>query len=657
MTDKPTDNSSNSSRDSSSDSSTERAANKTTDIISLDENCLSQNSLDQGFDAKAFLRKAPQSPGVYRMYNEAGDILYVGKAKILKNRLSSYFQKQGLSLKTKALVSRIHHIETTITHSETEALILEQNQIKTLKPPFNILLRDDKSYPYIYLASDKTFPSVGLKRVRSKGKVGQYFGPFPSSGSVKESLNLLEKLFKVRQCDESFFRNRSRPCLQHQINRCKAPCVGLVSQEEYAEDVSRLVMFLQGRSPELIRGLMDRMETHAEQLEFEKAAELRDLIGHLRHVQESQVAEHGTLDIDVIGMAEGPGVIAVSMLFVRKGRILGHKNYFPKLPLELSSEERLSAFIEQYYVGQLQSRDLPKEVVLPHELVNEEVVVDAVRELEGRTLRFASRVKSARQQWKKLADTNAQSALRTYLENKENVFHRMDALREMLRLEEMPKRMECFDISHSSGEKTVASCVVFNDQGPMKSDYRTFNIEGITGGDDYAAMRQALERRYRNVKEQPDKRPDIVFIDGGKGQLGLAVEVFNALNLHDIALIGVAKGVTRKPGFETLLIPNDEDGLTTINCASDNPGLHLIQQIRDEAHRFAITGHRNRRDKARRQSALEQIEGVGPKRRKELLKYFGSAQGVKQASVDEIAKVSGISVSLAEDIYAALHSA
>lgn len=608
------------------------------------------------FDAKAFLKKAPTGPGVYRMYNAAGEILYVGKAKVLKNRLSSYFQKQGLSIKTQALVGRIAQIETTITRTETEALILEQNQIKLLKPPFNILLRDDKSYPYIFLATDKNFPSVGLKRVRAKGKTGQYFGPFPSSGSVKESLKLLEKLFKVRQCDESFYRNRSRPCLQHQINRCKAPCVGLVSEEEYAEDVSRLVMFLQGKSPELIRELMDKMEAHAEQQQFEKAAELRDLIGHLRHVQESQVAESGNQDIDVLAMAEGPGTIAISMLFIRKGRILGHKNYFPKLPLDLNSQERLSAFVEQYYVGQHQSRDLPKEVVLPQPLLNEDTISEAVRKLEGKRLRFASRVKSVRQQWQKLADTNAQSALRTFLENKENVFHRMDALREMLALEDMPKRMECFDISHSSGEKTVASCVVFNDQGPLKSDYRTFNIEGITGGDDYAAMRQALQRRYRNVAQTPDKKPDIVFIDGGKGQLGLAVEVFNALNLHDIALIGVAKGVTRKPGFETLLIPNYDNSLDTINCTPDNPGLHLIQQIRDEAHRFAITGHRNRRDKARRQSALEQIEGVGPKRRKELLSYFGSAQGVKQASIDEIAKVSGISTALAEHIYAALHS-
>lgn len=590
------------------------------------------------------------------MYDAKGEILYVGKAKNLKNRLSSYFLKQGLSVKTRALVARIESIELTLTHSETEALILEQNQIKTLKPPFNILLRDDKSYPYIYLANQYTFPSLSLKRVRTRGKTGVYFGPFPSSGSVRESLGLLEKLFKVRQCSESYYRNRSRPCLQYQIKRCKAPCVGLVSEDEYAEDVKRVVMFLQGRSPELIRGLLDEMEGHAENLEFEKAAELRDLIGHLRHVQENQVAEAGILDIDVIGMAEGPGVVAICMLFIRKGRILGQKNYFPKLPLELDTQERLAAFVEQYYVGQNQSRDLPGEVILPHPLPNKSLIQDALKTLGCKQVRFANEVKATRTQWKKLALTNAENALKTYLENRENVFHRMDALRELLEMDEIPKRMECFDISHSHGEKTVGSCVVFNDQGPLKSDYRTFNIEGITAGDDYAAMRQVLERRYRKAKEQPEKCPDIVFIDGGKGQLGLAVEVFNALDLHDIALIGVAKGVTRKPGFETLLIPDDSGTLKTIQCASDHPGLHLIQQIRDEAHRFAITGHRNRRDKARRQSALENIEGVGPKRRKELLRYFGSAQGVRQASPEEISKVSGISAALAEHIYATLHS-
>ncbi len=608
-----------------------------------------------GFDSKNFLKRLATTSGVYRMLDDQGEVLYVGKARNLKNRVSSYFNKSGLSVKTRSLVTKIANIEVTLTNSETDALILEQNLIKSLKPPYNILLRDDKSYPYIYLASDKEFPSLSLKRVRSKGKTGQYFGPFPSSGSVRESLKLLEKIFKVRQCEESFYRNRSRPCLQYQIHRCKAPCVGLVSKEEYQQDVDDVVMFLQGKSPELLRKLIAKMELAAADLQFEKAAELRDQIEHLRHVQEDQAVESGSMDLDVVAMAAGPGVAAFSMLYVRKGRILGHKNYFPKLPLEASDEDKLAAFVEQYYVGQHESRDMPKEVILPLALPNETLINEALRTMQGSEVRFAHRVKLARAQWQKLAKTNVDNALATYLSNKENVFHRMEALSQLLGLEEHPKRMECFDISHSSGEKTVASCVVFNEAGPNKSDYRRFNIEGIEPGDDYAAMRQVLSRRYRNLKDNPEKWPDIIFIDGGKGQLNLAIEVMNALNLPELRLVGIAKGVTRKPGFETLLIPNKNGGLNTVSCSADNPGLHLIQQIRDESHRFAITGHRNRRDKARSQSALEQIDGVGPKRRRDLLRYFGSVQNIKKASIDEIAKVSGISSALAEHIYLVLH--
>jgi len=590
------------------------------------------------------------------MFGFDQEILYVGKAKNLKKRVSSYFAKQGLSLKTAALVKRIASIEVTLTNSETEALILEQNLIKSLKPPYNILLRDDKSYPYIYLASDKDYPSLSLKRVRSKGKAGRYFGPFPSSGSVRESLKLLEKIFKVRQCEESFFKHRSRPCLQYQIKRCKAPCVDLVGQEEYAQDVQNVVLFLQGKSPELIRKLMSEMDLAASALDFEKAAELRDQIDHLRHVQESQSAESGVLDLDVVALETGPGAVVVSMLYIRKGRILGHKNFFPKLSLDLSKQEMLVAFVEQYYVGQNATRDIPKEVVLSEALLNESVICDAIQSVQHKGIKFSHKVKQVRAQWLKLAVTNAENALSTYLANKETVFHKLDALSKLLELESRPKRMECFDISHSSGEKTVGSCVVFNEDGPVKSDYRTFNVEGIEGGDDYAAMRQVLSRRYRNLKENPQKRPDIIFIDGGKGQLNLALEVLNGLDLQNLSLVGVAKGATRKPGFETLLIPTPEGDLKTIHCASDNAGLHLIQQIRDEAHRFAITGHRNRRDKARRHSSLENIEGVGAKRRRELLRYFGSVQSIKKASTAEIAKVSGISHKLAEHIYLSLHS-
>jgi len=618
---------------------------------------MSEKLVPEKFDHKAFISLLATSSGVYRMFNADDEILYVGKAKNLKSRVSSYFAKQGLSIKTHSLVNKIAKIEVTLTNSETEALILEQNLIKTLKPPYNILLRDDKSYPYIYLASDKDFPSLSMKRVRSKGKTGKYFGPFPSSGSVKESLNLLEKIFKVRQCQESFYKNRSRPCLQYQIKRCKAPCVGLVTNEEYSQDVNNVEMFLQGKSPELIQNLIVEMEQAALSLHFERAAELRDQIDHLRHVQESQSAESGVLDLDVIALSSGSGVAVVSMLYVRKGRILGHKNFFPKFSLDLNANEMLESFVEQYYVGQNTSRDIPKEIVLPESLQNESNILAALEKIQGRRLKFSSQVKLIRAQWQKLAATNADSALNTHLSNKENMFHKLDALSTLLGFDERPKRMECFDISHSSGEKTVGSCVVFNEQGPLKSDYRTYNIEGIEGGDDYAAMRQALSRRYKSLKDNPDKRPDLILIDGGKGQLNLALEVLDGLNLSDLKVVGVAKGVTRKPGFETLLIPSVDGGLKTIDCASDHPGLHLIQQIRDEAHRFAITGHRNRRDKARRQSTLEHIEGVGAKRRKALLLYFGSVASIKKASISEIAKVSGISKKLAEYIYLSLHGA
>lgn len=613
------------------------------------------------FDSAAFLSGLSKSPGVYRMYGETDAILYVGKAKNLKARVSSYFSKSGLSVKTQSLVKKIARIEVTLTASETEALILEQNLIKELKPPYNILLRDDKSYPYIYLATDKEFPSLSMKRVKTLGKVGRYFGPFPSSGSVRESLNLLEKLFKVRQCEESFYRNRSRPCLQYQIKRCKAPCVGAVSQEEYAQDVRHVEMFLQGKSPEIFQNLIRQMEQAAEQLEFEKAADLRDQIEHLRHVQESQSAESGRYDLDVVALKMASGTLVVSMLLIRKGRVLGHKNYFPKLPLDLSESDLMESFIAQYYLGQTSGaglqRDMPREVVLSCELVDKAVVEQAIFSAFGHKLKFSTKVKQAKTQWLKMAMMNAENALSTHLADKQQMFHRFDALAELLALPSRPKRMECFDISHSSGEKTVGSCVVFNENGPMKSDYRYFNIEGIEPGDDYAAMRQTLERRYRNLKAGDDKWPDLVIVDGGKGQLNLAIDVFEQLGLSQLKVIGVAKGVTRKPGFETLLVPQIDKSLKAIDCDSDNPGLHLIQQIRDEAHRFAITGHRARRDKSRKQSQLENIEGVGAKRRKALLQYFGSVANIKTASVNEIAKVSGVSEKLAEHIYLALHSA
>ncbi|RMJ01939.1 UvrABC system protein C [Marinobacter litoralis] len=605
------------------------------------------------FDSKNFLKQLSERAGVYRMYDSAGEILYVGKARNLKNRVSSYFRKTGLAPKTEALVGKIHSIEVTITGSETEALLLEQNLIKSLRPPYNILLRDDKSYPYIYLSSHSDYPSLTFRRGRTKKGGGTWFGPFPSSGAVKESLNILQKVFKIRSCDESYFRNRNRPCLQYQINRCTAPCVEYISPEEYQQDIRRATMFLEGKNPAIIRDLMSAMEEAAAKLEFEKAASYRDQVNHLRHVQEQQSVDGEGGDADVIAIAQEAGVVCIVVIIVRGGRVLGTKDYFPKFSLEQTEGELLASFLGQYYFGGNTRREIPNDILVPVKVEGQELLAAALTEAANRDTRVRGNVRGERKRWLELAMTNAQQTLLTHLASKETVYRRLLALRDLLELTETPSRMECFDISHSHGENTVASCVVFDENGPLKSDYRLYNIEGVTAGDDYAAMRQVLTRRYRRLANGEGKKPDLVFIDGGKGQLNIAREVFDELEISDIPLIGVAKGVTRRAGMEQLI-----DAMTgaVFRVPADSPALHLIQHIRDESHRFAITGHRARRDKKRRQSTLEGIEGVGPKRRRELIRYFGGIQGIRKAGVDEIAKVQGISKALAETIYAALHN-
>ncbi|MDV2079381.1 excinuclease ABC subunit UvrC [Marinobacter xestospongiae] len=606
----------------------------------------------QGFDSKAFLKQLTERPGVYRMYDREDQVLYVGKARNLRKRVSSYFRKTGLAPKTEALVARIERIEVTITGSETEALLLEQNLIKSLKPPYNILLRDDKSYPYIYLSSHQDYPSLTFRRGRSKKGGGTWFGPFPSSGAVRESLNILQKIFKIRSCSESYFRNRTRPCLQYQINRCTAPCVEFVSPEAYLEDIRHATMFLEGKNPAIIQDLMTAMEQASQALQFEQAAAYRDQINHLRHVQEQQSVEAEGGDADVIALAQDAGITCVVVIIVRGGRVLGTKDYFPRFSLEQSEGELLSAFLGQFYFGGDVKRDMPRDVLVDADVDGRELLAQALSEAAGREVRIRGNVRGERRRWLELATTNARQTLLSHLASKETVYRRLLALRELLELTETPARMECFDISHSHGENTVASCVVFDENGPLKSDYRLYNIEDITAGDDYAAMRQVLTRRYRRVAAGEGKRPDLVFIDGGKGQLNIAREVFEELEISDIPLIGVAKGVTRRAGMEQLI-----DAMTgdVFRVPADSPALHLIQHIRDESHRFAITGHRARRDKKRRQSTLEGIDGVGAKRRRELIRYFGGIQEIRKASVDEIAKVKGISKALAESIYAALH--
>lgn len=599
----------------------------------------------------AIVRALPLLPGVYRMLGEGGEVLYVGKAKALRNRVSSYFQKNIPSPKTRALVARILDLEVTITASETEALLLEQTLIKDLRPPYNILLRDDKSYPYIFIAEGEDYPRISFHR-GSKREKGRYFGPYPSSQAVRESLQLLQKLFQVRQCEDSFFRNRERPCLQYQIKRCRAPCVGFVSPEEYEEDVRHTMLFLEGRNEEVTDDLIARMSMASEKLEFEAAALYRDQLTALRRVQEQQFVWREAGQVDVVAVAAQPGAVCVHILFVREGRVLGSKAYFPNMYGETAAADILDEFLPSFYLQADAARDLPREIIVSEELPDADVLREAIAALYGRQVEIKHRVRDTRAAWLQLAVLNAEQGLSAHLANRSNLSQRFAALQEALGLQEPIRRMECFDISHSMGENTVASCVVFDENGPRKSDYRHFNIEGITPGDDYAAMHQALTRRYSRVQSGEGKLPDILFIDGGKGQLAQAIAVLDELKVTGVRLIGISKGEGRKPGLETLHFADGSD----VQLPADSPALHLTQHIRDEAHRFAITGHRARRGKQRRTSALEDIPGIGPKRRRDLINHFGGLQEVMRASIKDLAAAPGISLRLAEDIYAALHS-
>lgn len=604
----------------------------------------------QPFDSATFLKSLTRRPGVYQMLDEEAKVLYIGKAKNLKNRVSSYFRNRGLNSKTVALVSKIHSIQVTVTNSEAEALILEQNLIKTHRPQYNILLRDDKSYPYIYL-SNHEFPRLGFHRGAKRAK-GEYFGPYPSAGSVRESLHHLQKVFRVRQCDDSYYRNRSRPCLQHQIDRCTAPCVAKVSAQEYADDVRFTRMFLNGQDQQLLKELAERMEAASAKLEFERAAMIRDQLTDLRRMQDEQFIEGKRGDVDVLAASQASGIACVHILFVRAGRVLGSRSYYPAPKLEEGSAELLFSFIGQYYLGGM-AREVPREIVIDQEIPDLEVLVSALSEYSNRKIAVHHKVRSNRAEWVKLAATAAQQNLEARLANRQSIASRFEALQEALQLSELPQRIECFDISHSSGEATVASCVVFDLSGARKTDYRRFNIEDVQAGDDYAAMAQALRRRFSRLQKGEGRKPDIVLIDGGKGQLSEAEKVLDELELVDICTLAVAKGPTRKAGMEQIIKAGSRDELV---LPADSAALHLIQQVRDESHRFAITGHRARRAKKRNTSALESIEGVGNKRRQALLRYFGGLQEIQRASVQDLSKVPGISEKTASDIYNSLHS-
>lgn len=603
------------------------------------------------FDSKAFIKRLPSRPGVYRMFDEEEGILYVGKAKNLKNRVSSYFRSNALDSKTMALVSRIQKVETTVTGSETEALLLEQSLIKEYKPPYNIVFRDDKSYPYILLTIGDKYPRLAFHRGAQKKK-GRYFGPFPSAYSVRDSLNILQKVFQVRQCEDTFFKNRARPCLQYQIKRCSGPCCDLVSTEDYADDVQHAAMFLEGKNNAVMQDYANKMEDASDKLEFEKAAHYRDQVGHLRKIQEQQYVVGNQGDIDVHAVVINPGGVCVLVMFIRGGRMLGNKTFFPKTRLDENESEVLAAFLPQFYLSGSGGRETPPEVVVNARIEDKSVLEGALTSQSGRKVKISDNVRSHRKRWVDLAVTNAEQSLGSHMASRNNLQQRFQSLQEALSLEEMPGRLECFDISHTSGEATVASCVVFDQNGPLKSDYRRFNIGGITPGDDYAAMSQALSRRYTRIKKGEGLLPDILFIDGGKGQLSEAEKIFEELQIEGVTLVGIAKGPTRKAGLESLIL----SGGPELNLAQDNPGLHLIQHIRDESHRFAITAHRTRRGKKRTESVLQGIDGVGPKRRRSLLRHFGGSAQVASASLEELAKVEGISRILAEHIYATLHN-
>jgi excinuclease ABC subunit C len=603
------------------------------------------------FDHKTFLNHLTHRPGVYRMFDSQESILYVGKAKNLKSRVSSYFRTTALDGKTMALVAKISHIEVTVTTSETEALLLEQTLIKELHPPYNIVFKDDRSYPYIFLSNQDEFPRLGFHRGVQRKK-GRYFGPFPSAYSVRDSLNILQKVFRVRQCEDSFFKNRSRPCLQYQIKRCSGPCCGLVSKEEYAEDVTHATMFLEGKNRDLLDNYADKMDAASAALKFERAAIYRDQIAHLQRMQEQQYVMNDAGDIDIVAAVYNPGSVCVLVMVVRGGRLLGNKTYFPKIKMEQDASELLGSFIPQFYLNGFGGREIPKEIIVNAKLPEKALIAEVLSSQLGKKVTIADTVRSHRQRWVDMAQTNAEQSLGSHMANRNNLQQRFEALQQALDLPEMPERLECFDISHSSGEATVASCVVFDQNGPLKSDYRRFNIDGITPGDDYAAMAQALNRRYTRLKKGEGRVPDILFIDGGKGQLKEAEKMMEELQVSGVLLVGVAKGPTRKAGLESLFMPGSEE----IVLSPDNPGLHLIQHIRDESHRFAITAHRNRRDKKRKESSLEQIDGVGPKRRRALLRHFGGLARIESAASEELAKVEGISRKLADHNYANLHN-
>ncbi len=575
-------------------------------------------------------------------------VIYVGKARDLKKRVSSYFTRSQTAPKTAAMMELVARVEVTVVNTEAEALVLEYNLIKQHKPRFNVLLRDDKSYPYIYASTEQKFPRLKFHRGARKGK-GRYFGPYPSTRAVRQTLNELQKLFLIRNCEDSYFRNRTRPCLQYQIKRCTAPCVGIVEEAQYRKDIDAAILFLEGRNKHVVNSLVQRMEEASAALDYEQAARFRDQISRLKEVEARQLVKRGDRkDLDVLGFASNGAIHCVTVVFIRNGSVIGSRDHFPRLPGETDKARLMNGFVAQYYLG----RDAPSEIVLDVAIADVGVLEQELATRSGHKVAIRHRVRGDRARWLDMARTNAEQGLNLKVASNATIKRQFAALGDALGLEEAPQRLECFDVSHTSGEATVASCVVFNTAGPMKSDYRRFNLRPDAAGDDYAAMAEALTRRYQRIKKGEVPMPDVLFVDGGKGQLAEAMKVLDELELDWLNVVAVAKGRARRPGAERLFRPGSDKAL---QLPPDSPALLLIQQIRDEAHRFAITGHRQRRARARKSSPLEQIPGLGPKKRRELLRQFGGLQGIVGAGIDDLAKVRGISRSLAETIYNELH--
>lgn len=575
-------------------------------------------------------------------------IIYVGKARDLKKRVASYFHRAQTMPKTAAMMKTMASVEVTVANTEAEALLLEYSLIKEHKPRFNILLRDDKSYPYIYASTEHAFPRLKFHRGPRRGK-GRYFGPYPGSSAVRKTLGELQKLFLIRSCNDNFFRNRTRPCLQYQIKRCTAPCVGLIAAEQYGKDIDAAILFLEGKNKSVVNTFIKRMEHASAERDYEQAARFRDQIAKLKEVEARQLVRRSDKkDLDILGFASNAAIHCVTVLFIRNGSVLGSRDHFPRLQGETDKQKILNAFVAQYYLG----RDAPTEIVIEVEIEDAGLLQHELSERIGRKVSIRSRVRGDRLRWLQMARTNAEQGLNLRVASNATIRRQFLALGELLDLEEPPQRLECFDVSHTSGEATVAACVVFNTAGALKSDYRRFNLSPAAAGDDYGAMAEALQRRYARIKKGEVPMPDVLFVDGGKGQLSAAMKVLRKLELDWLTVVAVAKGRARRPGSEQLFRPGSKMPLA---LPPDSPALLLIQQLRDEAHRFAITGHRQRRAKARRTSWLEEIPGLGPKKRRELLRQFGGLQGVVAAGIDDLVQVRGISRSLAETIYNSLH--